>query len=497
MNYSPFTCLNPQLVRNKYTQEWLTVPCGKCEACLSLKAQRQMAKIDDESQQHSENFFITLTYDDFHIPFIDVSKLELEIQPWFDVYLDSDSYRSVYGDFIYHLSVRDLQLFFKRLRKIIYEYFTSINSQPPRIRYYVCGEYGCTTFRPHYHLLLFFDSQELALLLSRFISKAWSINVGTTFEPVYQQIGNIRCERVANSCSSYVSSYCTSLAQLPPILQYSDFAPFHLQSSRPALGLFNPKQDFRKLAFKDSKIFYLKTNKKFETFIGEFPSSFISRFFPRCTNFYNLPVSELVKLYSFTYYFCYLPDEKTSDFVNRILSYINGDRPYVMGSYESILNAIEHYLSLCTAGAYDSLIKLTYLSRHFIGNFYELKQFKSFKDYVQFILNFWSRRDYAKLCAQLRFEEEYCKQPFHSSRSKGFHLMIDSNFSRRNLSDDAIFYYSEQFDLSFDNYREHSYFKKFADKSIQRYFSHIKAKLDREYLIAHPEFSAFHPTDLY
>ena len=497
MNYSPFTCLDPQLVRNKYNKEWITVPCGKCEACLSLKSQRLMSKIDDEAQQHSDVFFVTLTFDDSHIPSIDVSSLELELQPWYENYLASDTYRSVYGDKIYHLSVSDLQLFFKRLRKKIYDYFTANDLEVPRIRYYACGEYGCTSFRPHNHLLLFFDCPELALVLERFIREAWSINVGSTFTPIYESIGNIRCERVANSCSSYVSSYCTSLSQLPSILQHSDFAPFHLQSSRPALGLYRPKYNYKQIAFDDKKIYYLKTNKQFKTFISEFPCSFVSRYFPRCTKFHYLSVSQLVKLYSFTYYFCYFPDEKTSDFVNRILSYIIGDRPCYLGSYESILNSLEYYLSLCTADAFDSLLKLTYLSRRFIQNYYELKKFNSFRAYVQFIVNFWQKRDYAKLCSQLRFEEEYCNRPFVSSKHKGFVLMIDSNFFRRNLDDVAIHFYSEQFDLSMRDFRDVSDYKKFADKSIERYFSHIKAKLDREYLITHPEFSAFHPVDLY
>lgn len=62
---------------------------------------------------HESNCFVTLTYDDAHLP----SNMSL--------------------------NHRDFQLFLKRLRKLT------------PIRYYMCGEYGSMTFRPHYHVCLF------------------------------------------------------------------------------------------------------------------------------------------------------------------------------------------------------------------------------------------------------------------------------------------------------------------------------------------------------
>lgn len=44
------------------------------------------------------------------------------------------------------LSKRELQSFFKRLRKHV---------QVRKIRYYACGEYGEQTLRPHYHAVIF------------------------------------------------------------------------------------------------------------------------------------------------------------------------------------------------------------------------------------------------------------------------------------------------------------------------------------------------------
>jgi hypothetical protein len=59
--------------------------------------------------------FITLTYDDDHLP--EGSTLVKE----------------------------HLQLFVKRLRKYL---------EPTRIKYFACGEYGDETSRPHYHLIV-------------------------------------------------------------------------------------------------------------------------------------------------------------------------------------------------------------------------------------------------------------------------------------------------------------------------------------------------------
>lgn len=65
---------------------------------------------------HTENSFITLTYDNQHVP----------------------------TDFSVDLPA--LQRFFKRLRKHL---------RSKKIRYFACGEYGDNTLRPHYHSLIF------------------------------------------------------------------------------------------------------------------------------------------------------------------------------------------------------------------------------------------------------------------------------------------------------------------------------------------------------
>lgn len=91
------------------------LPCGQCIGCRLERSRQWAIRCVHEAQMHVDNCFITLTYDDAHIP----------------------SGRT--------LILRDFQLFMKRLRK-------KYNN---KIRFFHCGEYGDLEGRPHYHAILF------------------------------------------------------------------------------------------------------------------------------------------------------------------------------------------------------------------------------------------------------------------------------------------------------------------------------------------------------
>lgn len=95
---------------------YMFVPCGQCIACRINKARDWSTRVYAESRCYSESIFLTLTYDDEHLP----------------------NPNSVHKD--------ELQRFMKRLRKAIY---------PDKVRYFACGEYGGRFGRAHYHLILF------------------------------------------------------------------------------------------------------------------------------------------------------------------------------------------------------------------------------------------------------------------------------------------------------------------------------------------------------
>ena len=82
-----------------------------------------------ELQYHDSAYFVTLTYDDFHIP---------------KAYYPDPETGEVHTS--YTLCKRDFQLWMKRLRK---------KFSDDKIRFFACGEYGGQTKRPHYHAIVF------------------------------------------------------------------------------------------------------------------------------------------------------------------------------------------------------------------------------------------------------------------------------------------------------------------------------------------------------
>jgi hypothetical protein len=91
------------------------IPCGQCVGCRSERSSSWAVRCHHESVMHSDNVFLTLTYADEHMP--------------------------ANGS----ISLREMQLFMKRVR----------NRFGQGVRFFACGEYGETTLRPHYHLLIF------------------------------------------------------------------------------------------------------------------------------------------------------------------------------------------------------------------------------------------------------------------------------------------------------------------------------------------------------
>ena len=98
------------------------LPCGKCIGCRLDYSRTWADRMLAEASLYKSNYFLTLTYDDEHLP------PKHENSP------------------IHSLNKRDAQLFMKRLRKALPE---------QKIRFFCAGEYGPQTMRPHYHLILF------------------------------------------------------------------------------------------------------------------------------------------------------------------------------------------------------------------------------------------------------------------------------------------------------------------------------------------------------
>lgn len=97
----------------------IKVSCNQCKGCRKEYARQWAMRILHEQSLWANNIFITLTYDDKHLP---ENKT---------------------------LVKKDFQDFMKRLRK--HKKCNKTN----KIRFYHCGEYGEKFERPHYHAILF------------------------------------------------------------------------------------------------------------------------------------------------------------------------------------------------------------------------------------------------------------------------------------------------------------------------------------------------------
>lgn len=238
-------CLEPKIVRNKLTGEDILVPCGKCHICNYKRSMRYVPRLEDERFAHKFSYFVTLDYAPEFVPKMIYENGYVRYSDDFRCADDFpiDEVFSVAGNAeynereiswlqrcqkfqgaIYVLNFHDIQAFMKRVRRRI-QYLTSKYSihEKVNIRYFAAGEYGPRTYRPHYHLLLFFDSEYVNAHIEQILREKWTY-------------GTVITEFAGGSVSSYVSAYVNSAARCPLFLRKSYHRPHFQFSKNPFLG---------------------------------------------------------------------------------------------------------------------------------------------------------------------------------------------------------------------------------------------------------------------
>lgn len=122
------------------------------------------------------------------------------------------------------LNYVDVQNYIKRLRKHLFKKLGSYET----LHFYAVGEYGPVHFRPHFHLLLFSNSSEVAKVLRECHDKSW-------------KLGRSDFQHSASGAASYVASYVNSLCSAP--LLYRSCRSFR-PKSRASIGFFEKGCDF-------------------------------------------------------------------------------------------------------------------------------------------------------------------------------------------------------------------------------------------------------------
>lgn len=291
-------CQHRSFITNRYNGARIAVDCGQCDYCIHKRAQKASMRVKTAGSAFKYSYFVTLTYDNEHIPllsckvlhsdyedvvgisgdihfgheyhkYIPVSEYQCDdnfalrhiffeqvqgtvpfdrqIKEYVPVkdnwFLSMDAIRSfIYkaqsvnktdypvseqygrGNLIPFLNYVDVQNYIKRLRKYLYKQLGSYET----LHFYAVGEYGPVHFRPHYHILLFTNSEEVSKVLRCCHDKSW-------------KFGRSDFQIARGGASSYVASYVNSLSSAPLLYRSCRaFRPY----SRASLGFFEKGCDF-------------------------------------------------------------------------------------------------------------------------------------------------------------------------------------------------------------------------------------------------------------
>lgn len=139
-------CVSPITVYNKvfsketmrFHKEPAEVPCGQCIACRINKTEEWALRLVHEWMFSDGGMFITMTYRDEPEEYNIGNKKEIR----------TETVPFSKKTKVKTLRKRHIQLFLKSLRK-------ELSKSNRKIRYFIAGEYGSETHRPHYHGIIF------------------------------------------------------------------------------------------------------------------------------------------------------------------------------------------------------------------------------------------------------------------------------------------------------------------------------------------------------
>lgn len=305
MTYSPDLlkavdhCQHRSFITNRYTGQRIAVDCGQCDYCIHKKAKKASMRVKTAGSAFKYSYFVTLTYDNEHVPLMNCEVLHSEYEDALSIsgdkvfgyekhsyipvseyscsdtsklfhifftqvqgtvpynressqyepvkdnwFLSMDAIRSFitktksdtfygkggeisarYGDnLLPYLNYVDVQNYIKRLRRHLQFILGSYET----LHFYAVGEYGPVHFRPHYHILLFTNSEQVSKILRQCHDKSW-------------KLGRSDFQVARGGASSYVASYVNSLSAAP--LLYRACRAFKPRQ-RASLGFFEKGEVF-------------------------------------------------------------------------------------------------------------------------------------------------------------------------------------------------------------------------------------------------------------
>lgn len=195
------------------------IPCGHCIGCRLSYASNWAMRCQLEAKEYPENYFLTLTYDEAHLPVRD------------HMVVDQENGEIVKEETVATLIPEDFTKFEKDLRRY-YDYH--YNHQ--NIRFFGCGEYGTKNQRPHYHIIQFNTPlNDLKLVEESFTGAA--LYESPTISKIWGK-GIVRIGSVTYESCAYVARYTMKKANLSKLDEIdSGKEPEFIRMSRnPGIG---------------------------------------------------------------------------------------------------------------------------------------------------------------------------------------------------------------------------------------------------------------------
>lgn len=499
MEYPFIKCLHPVQVN---TLKGVTlVRCGKCPACeSSIKSELQL-RIQCEAKKHKHSYFVTLTYDDVHLPlFTPVVALESEMDDcdkcssyWYDsegfahcdkdfpplmadgdfinvtepftdcgmwlcnqprVFRDGFSpfndshdfegrfghgfFDDVFGSYVfdkgtilgqlyeYHrylakakqtainsnyaakvtswysqvdrpfmyvpmLYYRDAQNFLKRLRKQL-----SKIDKDEKIRYYIIGEYGTKSLRPHWHLLLFTNSDKISrafndsrveVELLRRSDRAFYTN--SVLSSCWR-FGYCTIDKADSKVGGYVASYVVGSSLLPSVLQ--KIAP---QKTFHSIGFglpYSKDQSLEMLRHRDYERFtefrYVDETAGCRVKSRPLWRSYYNQFFPTFTGFNSLSDDEIYRVLTVVPQFKeYFFEQTLSVIAKKIWCILHRSQHGDFAKFDSTQKSICKFFDWLHNPPLSAIERILYASNKFlqISSYFGMSPRSFFNIYLDFI----------------------------------------------------------------------------------------------------------------
>lgn len=441
------SCENPQRVFNKYLNQWLVVPCRKCETCKTRMQNHWVTKLELERRCWKYCYMIFLSYDDLHLPkmFLSTTGSQIVLDDrnglrhvpvnLDDLVFDSSKDREYLFARLNHplglpvASVYDIQLFKKRLNKKIHDRFTKSYAN---FRSFICAEYGPVSQRPHYHGILFFNEDKIAQNIKGLLFETWKYG---NSDALYVE---------ANACQ-YVASYVNSFDNLPSFYQHKDLKPFYLFSKQPPLGsLERSTEESRKefIACQPFRYLPLVSGKPFVPVAHD--TAYQNRFYPKFVGYDEVSDSLRIRLYGL---FCerdWSFEEWTNFFLGFSARYSASLRtkPFtIKDEYRFIIEKCNYFHDVLFSGekyVYTDFIKRRQSSLNTLYSFYTVSRRVCYQAnvfgltlaaYVAYIDTYWSNYKLYQLKNFYQFQEDYVSSKNSPSDLRVMYMNIDNYVS--------------------------------------------------------------------